>query len=348
MLVAIVCGVFLVVLGMLIAGPILIWMDTPEDIMEQAILYLRIYFIGMPFIMIYNFGAAILRSFGDSKRPLCSLVLSGSVNALLNMFLVIVCHLGVSGVAIATVISNAISAGMVWYFLAKEQSSFHLDYRGLKMNRVELVKILKIGVPAGIQTTVFSVSNVFIQKALNSYGSDVLAGSAVTVNFEFITYFIIAAFTQSAVTFTSQNFGARKYARCKKIFWITLWLSMVLTACLSWTFILGRGFFISLFSSEPEVMKYASIRMVQILSFNFIAATYEVGGACLRGIGYSMMPALLTVFGTCVLRLFWIYWICDKSTEFATFLHIYPISWVITGIIVLAAYFWLGHRTFSE
>ena len=343
MLVAIISGVFLIAVGLLIARPLLILMDTPEDVLEYAIRYLHIYFLGMPFIMIYNFGAAILRSIGDSKRPLYCLLLSGVVNAGLNLFLVIVFHLDVAGVAIATVISNIISATMVWYFLTKEEGEMQLA-----VTKSELVKILRIGIPAGLQGMVFSVSNVCVQSVLNSFGSDAVAGSAVAINYEYFSFFIISAFNQTAVTFTSQNYGAGQYERCKKIFRLTFISSILFTICMSLTFVAGRYFFASLFTPDSNVVEYAVTRMSYILLFNFLTNTYEIGGAALRGIGYSMTPAVLTVFGTCLFRLLWIYTVCRKYHSFEVLLSVYPVSWAITGAAVLTAYFVIRKKVFCK
>ncbi len=348
MVVALFSGIMLLFLGILIARPILTWMDTPEDVIEQAVLYLQIYFVGMPFIMIYNFGAAILRSIGDTKRPLYCLIISGMVNAGLNMFLVIVFHLGVAGVGIATVISNIISASIVLYFLTHEQGIIHLSLKELSVKKTELIKILKIGVPAGLQSMVFSAANVFIQKALNGYGSDAVAGSAVALNFEYYSYFVVSAFGQATVTFTSQNFGAKQYDRCKKIFKQTSFMSVFVIGCMSMIFLLGQSFFIKLFTSKPKVAEYASIRMVYLLTLYILLPIYEIGGAALRGIGYSMTPAILTIFGTCIFRLTWVYTICKRYTGFKTLLLVYPISWAITGAAVLTAYFMIRRKVFAK
>lgn len=216
MLFSVCSGVFLTIFGILIARPILTIMNTPDDVLEYAILYLKLYFLGMPFILVYNFGAAILRSIGDTKRPLYCLLFSGIVNALLNVFLVVVMHWGVVGVAVATVTSNVINAVVITILLMREAGPFQLKFSKLKIHDKELKQILKIGLPAGIQGMVFSLSNLFIQIELNGYGSDFVAGSAVALNFEFFTYFIMSGFNQAAITFTSQNMGARQYDRCKK------------------------------------------------------------------------------------------------------------------------------------
>ena len=347
MAVAILSGFIVLVIGLAISGPVLRAMNTPESVLPYAEEYLRIYFLGMPFVMIYNFGSSVLRSIGDTKRPLICLCVSGVLNALLNMFLVIVFHLDVAGVAIATVLSNGVSAVLVILFLVKEKNEIHLDLRRLRIAKPDLVRMLKIGVPAGLQSMVFSLSNVIIQSVLNGFGTSAVAGSAVALNYENFSYFIIAAFNQTAVTFTSQNYGARNYERCKRVFRFCMLTSIVLTGMMSWTFILCRHFFISIFTSDAEVARYAAIRMVMILSLNILSNTYEIGGAALRGIGYSMTPAILTVFGTCVFRLFWAYTICRIYHTFEVLLAVYPISWIITGSAVLIAYFIIRRRVFS-
>ena len=347
MTLAVLSGFLLLIIGLIVSKPILTAMNTPDAVLGYAVDYLRIYFLGMPFIMVYNFGAAVLRSIGDTKRPLICLVISGVLNAVLNMFLVIVFHLDVKGVAIATVISNVVSSTLVVIFLIRERSEVHLDIRKLAISRPDLVRILRIGVPAGLQSMVFSLSNVIIQSVLNGFGTAAVAGSAVSINYENFSYFIIAGFTQAAVTFTSQNYGARNAERCRRIFRICMAFSIIFTACLSWIFLLGRSLFASLFTSDPDVMRYAMARMVCILSFNALSSSYEVGGASLRGIGYSMTPALLTIFGTCIFRLFWAYVVTPLCPTFEMLLSVYPISWIITGSAVLIAYFVLRKRAFS-
>ena len=205
-------------LGMLSARPILEVSGTPESVMNEALLYIRIYFISIPFMMIYNFGSAVLRSFGDTRRPMYYLILSGTVNVILNLILVIYFKLGVAGVAIATVISNILSAGLVLIYLYRREDEFQFSLQRLHIEKEDLKKVLVIGIPAGIQGAIFSISNVFIQSGINSFGEDAIAGSSLALNFEYFTYDIAAAFAQAAVTFTSQNYGAGNLKRCKKIF----------------------------------------------------------------------------------------------------------------------------------
>ena len=338
MIVSLISGVFLLVLGLMIARPILEIMGTPENVID----------LGMPFLMIYNFGAAVLRSKGDTKRPLYCLIISGVINACLNLLFVIVFKLSVAGVAIATVIADGVSAVLIIYFLMNEEETIRLRLNKLKIKKSELIKVIKIGVPAGLQGVVFSVSNVCIQTAINSFGSDAVAGSATGLNFEYFTYFTISAFVQAAVTFTSQNYGARNFKRCKKIFVYSMISSVVICGLMSAIFVVWRDFFAGIYTTDKAVLEYASIRMVHVLLFECLASSYEIGGAALRGLGYSMTPAVLTVLGSCVFRLIWIYTVFNKFRSFEMLMNVYPVSWVITGIAVLIAYAIVRKKLFKE
>ena len=321
-------------------------MDTPEDVLPYAVEYLRIYSIGMPVIMVYNFGSAILRCIGDTRRPLYCLTLSGVINAILNIIMVVVFHLDVAGVAIATVASNAVSAGLVWHFLTHEESEIRLDARKLRIDTGDMKRIMAIGLPAGLQSMVFSVSNVIIQSVLNGFGTNAVAGSAVALNYENFTYFVVSAFCQAVVTFTSQNFGAGQYRRCNRIFRLSMLFAVISAIIMSWAFILGRGFFTSVFTDDPEVGRYARLRICIVLGLYFVLCSYEISGSALRGLGHSLTPAVLTVFGTCVFRLFWVWVVCRIWPRFDVLLAVYPISWVITGTAVLSAYFIMRDKAY--
>ena len=299
MIVSLISGVFLLVLGLMIARPILEIMGTPENVIDLAVLYLHIYFLGMPFLMIYNFGAAVLRSKGDTKRPLYCLIISGVINACLNLLFVIVFKLSVAGVAIATVIADGVSAVLIIYFLMNEEETIRLRLNKLKIKKSELIKVIKIGVPA-------------------------------------------------AVTFTSQNYGARNFKRCKKIFVYSMISSVVICGLMSAIFVVWRDFFAEIYTTDKAVLEYASIRMVHVLLFECLASSYEIGGAALRGLGYSMTPAVLTVLGSCVFRLIWIYTVFNKFRSFEMLMNVYPVSWVITGIAVLIAYAIVRKKLFKE
>lgn len=348
MLVAVISGIFLLFLGVLVARPLLTLMNTPGDVIEHAVVYLRIYFLGMPFIMVYNFGAAILRSMGDTRRPLYCLILSGLVNAGLNLVLVIRFHLDAAGVGIATVIANGINAVLILYFLLREQDPFCLEPKKVKLHKEELMYMLRIGIPAGLQSMVFSFANVCIQSVLNGYGSDAVAGSAVALNFEYFSYFVVSAFNQATVTFTSQNYGAGQYGRCKRVYRLAMAMSVLASGALSLSFLFGRSFFISLFTEVPEVAEYAAQRMVRLMTAYFILNSYEISGSALRGLGYSMTPAVITVFGTCVLRLIWAFTVCKRFTGFEMLMNVYPLSWLVTGVVMVVAYLVIQRKVLGK
>lgn len=341
-------GLMLLAIGLAVARPMLKWLDTPPEVLNLATDYLRIYSLGFPFMMVYNFGAAILRSMGDTRRPFYSLVASGIVNVLLNLLLVIGFDMGVSGVAIATVVSNVVNAAIIVAILLCEQGPCRLDLHALRADRQALGRILQIGVPAGVQGMVFSISNVFILSAINSLGAKVLAGSAAALNYEYYSYFVISAFAQTAVAFVSQNYGAGQYERCRRIFAQCMMLSLVGSAVLNIGFCLDKLLFAGIFTTDPEVLVYAAQRMQYVLFFQFIACSYEIAGAAMRGLGYSMTPTILTIFGTCVLRIVWLHTVCAGTTTFRTVMIVYPISWAITGVAVLGAYFIVSRRAFAR
>ena len=345
--VALVSGVFLLIVGQLAAAPILRLMNTPEDVIDLASLYLRIYFLGMPFIMFYNFGSAILRSKGDSKRPLYALMAGGVINVFLNLLLVIVFHLHVIGVSTATVTSNAISAGIVFRVLLREEGVFRLELSRLRFHRSHLARIMRIGVPSGLQGIVFSLSNTVIQTGVNGFGSSASAGSAAALNFEIIAYYFVNAFGQAAVTFTSQNFAAEQFERCKKVFRICLLSAVVSTGAFDVMVYLARVPLLSIFTSDPEVYKFAVARITTILLFQWMVNSFEISGSALRGMGYSLTPTVFMIFGTCVFRIFWVFTIFPRTGTFRMLLTVYPASWILTGIIVLAAYFVIRRRRFA-
>lgn len=336
---ALLSGVFLLILGQFVAHPILLLMGAPKDIIHLATLYLRIYFLGMPFFMLYDFGASILRSIGDTRRPMYALIVSGVVNVILNLLFVVVFHMGVAGAGLATVGANATSAVQILYFLTHEELPIRLSFKSLTIDHDAVSKILKIGVPAGLQGMVFSLANVCIQSGINSFGAGGIAGSAVELNYEYFAYYLVNAFAQTVVTFTGQNYGAKDEGRCKKIFRLGMLCSVISCGILSTIFVVFRTFFIGLFTSDPSVYHYAQLRFLIVLTFEYLTSSYEISGGCLRGFGRSMTPAILTVFGSCVLRLIWLATVCNWFHDYKLLMAIYPISWVLTGTMVLVAYF---------
>lgn len=331
-------GVVLMGLGFLTARTVLEASGTPESVINEALLYIRIYFIGIPFMTIYNFGAAILRSYGDTKRPMYYLVLSGTVNVILNLVFVICFGLGVEGVAISTTISNMLSTALVLVHLHGKEDEFQFRFHKMHIEWKDLKRVLMIGIPAGIQGAIFSVSNVFIQSGINSFGEDAIAGSSLALNFEYFTYDIANAFAQAAVTFTSQNFGAGNLKRCKKIFWLCMLFGMGFTEILSIVFMVWDDFFVSIYTISDAVAVYGLIRMHHVCSLEGMTATYEVESAALRGMGKSLEPSIITILGTVVFRMIWMVTVFKWIPTYDMLMNVYIASWVFTGGLIFIVY----------
>ena len=332
---ALTSGFLLLAVSQVVAAPLLEMLGTPDEVLDDATTYLRIYSLGMPFMMVFNFGSALLRSCGDTRRPFYALVAGGLVNVALNLLFVICFSMGVKGVAIATVIANVVSASIIFEVLRREEEPYRLRIKAMSFERGELSKILKIGVPAGVQGMVFSLSNVFIQSAINSFGTDAMAGSAAALNYESYSYFIIVAFAQSVVAFTGQNFGAGNLSRCRRVLWVGMVLSVAGSGLIDLLVVLFDRQAIAVFTTVPSVMEYALTRIHVVLAYQFIACSYEIAGASMRGQGYSLTPTLITIGGTCVLRLGWVFLLNNSEASFGQLLTIYPITWVVTGVAML-------------
>ena len=338
-----VCGI-----GEILAPVLLQMMDTPADVLELASLYLRIFFMAMPFMLIYDFGSSVLRARGDSTRPLIILIISGSINVVLNIFFVAGCGLSVAGVAIATVISNIFSAAALLHLLRAEKGEFHFAFRRMRLHRIHASRIIAIGAPAGLQGMVFSLSNVVIQAGINSFGAACIAGNTAGQNFEFMCYFIVNAFAQAATTFTSQNFAAGSKKRCSSIFHITMLIGLSATFALSMFFYAGRSVFIRIFTDDPEVIRYAFIRMMFVANLEIMTGIYEMPGGCMRGMGHSLTPAIITMTGSCIFRLIWVYTIFASHHTLPVLMMVYPASWVICGTAMNIAYQIIKRREFSK
>ena len=336
-LLAMLLGICGAILGQFIAKPLLIAIQTPASVLDSAICYLRIYFAGYPFLLLYDFGSAILRSKGDSKRPFLALTISGCINVLLNLFFVICCNLDVAGVAIATDISMAISAGMVLFWLIKEPSDFHLSIRKLRFHRPYLSSILTIGIPAALQGAVFCFANIFVQASVNRFGAIATAGSTIAMNFEYFGYYVITAFGQAATTFTSQNYAANEKKRCTSVLINCLIFSVLFSALITVPLTIWRADFSRLFSSDQAVIDAACARILLILLFEPICCFYEIPAGTLRGKGYSTLPAVLTILGTCMLRIVWIFTVFRHFNTLESLFIVFPISWVITILLL-----WIG------
>lgn len=346
--VALISGIFLIGVGFVAARPILVFIDTPAEVLELAVIYLKIYFAGMPFIMVYNFGSAVLRSVGDTKRPLYCLIISGFVNVILNLIFVILFDMSVVGVALATLIANALSAVIIVYLLINEDELIRLDIRKLYINKADLIKMVKIGLPAGIQGIVFSLSNVCIQSGINSFGTNAVAGSAAAFNYEIYTYYVDNAFCQAAVTFIGQNYAAGKYDRCRKIFKECMICGLLIMGVMIAVFCIFNEFFVGIYTSDPLDIEYGVIRLLRVESLGLLPCFFEITSGALRGMGNSMSPAVLTILGTCVLRIVWVYTIFPVYNSYEMLLTVYPVTWVVTGILMMSAYFIISRKKFKK
>lgn len=345
MLLSIYSGVLLTVIGLVGARGLLELMQAPPEVLELAVLYLRIYFLGMPSMMVYNFGSAILRAVGDTKRPLYYLLGAGIVNVALNLFFVIACHMGVAGVGIATVISQTISALLVVRCLVREQGGIHLELKELAISKEKLGRIMQIGLPAGFQGTVFSLSNVVIQSAVNSFGNVAVAGNSAAANIEGFVYMAMNAFYQATISFTSQNYGAKEYKRIYRILFAGE-LFVVITGTLLGNLAVFFGeTLLGIYSPSAEVITAGMMRVRIICSVYALCGVMDVLVGALRGIGYSIIPMIVSLVGACGLRLLWIATVfrIPEYHSLTTVYISYPITWTIT-LTVHAVTFALAAR----
>lgn len=338
MLVSALAGLALIAIGELLARPLLELMGTPENVLDQAVLYMRIIFAGMPALMIYNFGAAILRAVGDTQRPLIFLFIAGIINVALNLFFVIVFHMGVAGVALATVISQCISAVLVVLCLIRSDSHYKLYLKELKISKDKLLQIIQVGLPAGIQGAVFSISNVLIQSSINSFGSIAVAGNTAASNIEGFVYTSMNALYQASLSFTSQNIGAKKLNRIVPILLRCLGTVAVVGVGLSAIIVLLGNTLLGIYSSEPEVIQFGIGRISVVCVTYFLCGMMDVACGSIRGMGYSVIPTLVSLGGACGLRILWIYTIFAANRTLFTLYLSYPITWGITFLCHLVCF----------
>ena len=336
-LLALAGGAVVAVLGELAAAPLLGLLNVPEDVFPLALLYLRIYLLGLPVILLYNFEAAIFRSVGETKTPLLALTASGVLNVALNLFFVAVLRMTVDGVAIATVLSNGVSSVILYRKLRKSAQEIHLEPKKLRIDRQSLGRILRIGLPAGLQSAVFAVSNIVIQSAINSLGTVVMAASSAAFNIEVITYDILNSFSQACTTFVGQNFGAGDTGRCRKTLFLCLAEGAVVLAA-AITLILGLGRqLLAIFNNDPQVVETGFIRLMMVMLSHSFSLLYEVMSGYLRGFGISLPPALLTMLGVCGVRVGWIQWVFPQQKTFQSIMTAYPVSLSATALMIFIA-----------
>ncbi|MBU3803276.1 MAG: MATE family efflux transporter [Candidatus Cellulosilyticum pullistercoris] len=343
-LLSLISGTILCLMGILLAKPLLTLMGTPNDVLSQAALYMKIYFAGMPVIMLYNFGSSILRAIGDTKRPLYFLAIAGIVNVILNLCFVIIFKMSVEGVALATVISQCISAFLIIRCLMHQENSCRLQFSKLHLHRDKVFKIIQIGLPAGMQGAIFSISNVLIQSSVNSFGSIAMAGNTASANIEGFIYTSMNAFHQTALSFTGQNLGAKKYKRIGKVLIICLILVSITGLSMGLTTVYFGQTLLGIYSSDPQVIQYGLARMQIICLTYFTCGLMDVIVGSLRGLGYSIMPMIVSLLGACGLRILWIFTIFVWHRSLFTLYISYPISWVITFSAHILCYFIVRHK----
>lgn len=339
-LISIIGGIVVGAIGLIFSRQFLIWMESPEDVLPLSTEYLMIYFAGTPANMAYNFGASILRSVGDTKRPLYFLTISGLVNIVLNLVLVIVFHMGVAGVAYATIISQILSAVMVIVYMMKSKDCVRFVPKNMRIYGDKLKKMLYIGLPAGFQGTVFSLSNVVIQSAVNSFGSLVMAGNGAASSLEGFTYTAMNSVYQASLTFVGQNVGAKKYNRINKVQGVCLVLVTIIGLVFGvTTYCLGEPLLSIYLPNDPEAIPYGIIRMSYIALPYFLCGMMEVMVGGQRGMGMSFIPMINALLGSCVLRIVWISTVFAADPTLFTLYISYPISWIVTTLAHTVFYF---------
>ncbi|MCR5250158.1 MAG: MATE family efflux transporter [Lachnospiraceae bacterium] len=331
-------GVSVGIPAMLLCKPILILMKTPENVLDQAVLYMRIYFAGLPVIMLYNFGSAILRAIGDTKRPLYYLTAAGIINVLMNLFFVLVLKMNVEGVALATVLSQTISAFLVLRSLMRSDAAYRLELRKLRIDRRLAAKIMGIGLPAGVQGMVFSLSNMLIQSSVNSFGSTAMAGNTAAGNLEGFVYTSMNSIYQTSISFTSQNLGGGFYKRINKILAYCLLIVSAVGLIMGYSFYFAGRTLLGLYSQDPHVVDYGMIRMRVIMTSYLLCGIMDVLCGSLRGLGYGMLPMVVSLLGACGFRVFWIFTIFRAYHDLTVLYVSYPISWALTASVHLICF----------
>ena len=340
-------GVGVGLLGFFMAGTFLGMMNTPAEVLPLATDYMRIYFLGMPANLLYNFGAAILRAVGDTRKPLTYLTVAGVVNVALNLLFVIVFHMGVSGVALATIISQAISAALVALCLVRTDGPIHLDIRRVRLVRDKVLRIAKIGLPAGLQGMVFAISNVMIQSTVNSFGKSAVAGNTTASNLEGYVYVAMNSIYQAAITFTGQNVGARRYDRISRVARDSLLAVLGIGVALGGLLFLGKQWFFRIYTNDAAVIAAATMRTNTIALTYFLCGTMDTTVGLLRGMGASVMPMVVSIVGVCVFRIVWILAVFPLNPTLTMLYISYPISWALTFAAHLMCYFYVKRKKFG-
>ena len=334
---AVVCGLLVTLFGELFIGNLLQMLNVPEDVFPYALLYIRIYLLGMPVILLYNFEAAIFRSIGETKMPLEALAVSGVLNVALNLFFVIVLKMTVNGVAIATVIANAVSSVFLFIKLVKTDQAIRIRKEELRFDGNVFGRIIRIGLPAGVQSAVFSIANIVIQAAINSLGTVVIAASSAAFNIEIFAYYMLNSFSQACTTFTGQNYGAGQLKRCRKVLLLCIVEDFIATAATIILVLLSGKVLLSIFNDDPQVISIGYTRLLMVFSAYIFSMLYENLSGYLRGFGISLVPAILTIIGVCGVRIFWIFAVFPQRKTFTAIMMAYPISLATTAVLIFIA-----------
>lgn len=332
-LTALIGGILLLFAGILISRPALELMGSPEDVIDLSTLYMRIYFCGMPFFMMYNFGASILRAIGDTRRPLYYLIIAGITNVVLNLIFVIKFNMDVAGVAIATVISQALSCTLVLRLLIKATGAYHLDIRALRIDKAILLDMLRIGLPAGIQGMLINFSNVLIQSSVNSFGSLAMAGYAAASNINGFLYMAVNAVTQTCLNFTSQNYGVGNFKRIDRVVVMCVAMDLVVGTILGVLSCVFGQELLGIYSTDPTVIAYGMENIIVICLPYALCGVMDTLPGAIRGMNYSTVPMFITLTGVCLFRIFWIYTIFPMHRTLTNLFISFPVSWVITIIM---------------
>lgn len=337
---SIAAGIFFCVVGEFLVAPIFYFLEVPDLVVDMAETYLRIFLLGLPAMSLYNFQAAIFRSKGDTRTPLIALAIASGVNIVLNLLFVLQFDWGIAGVAAATVLANVVSAIILFDELLKAEGVIKLHLNALIIDRDELFEIVRIGLPAGVQGMVFSLSNLLIQAAINSLGADAMAASAAAFTIEINVFCVVNGFGQAATTFVGQNYGAGNLRRCKRVTWLAMGLSALFMQTLCFVILFFAENVLSLFNSDPEVIRLGVIRLWYIVAPELINVVMEGFSGALRGYGISMTPAVITLVCVCGVRVTWVFTAFRSVPAYETLMAVYPISWLITAVVLIAAYFY--------
>ena len=337
MVTSVISGLILVFVGFIFTRPLLVAMGSPENVLNKSALYLRIYFAGMPATMLYNFGSAIPRAFGDTKRPLIYLSIGGVINVVLNLFLVIVFKMDVAGVGIATVVAQCIAAVLVLRRFLSTDELYRLDRTKLKINKHRLLQMFRVGVPAGLQSVVFNIANVIIQSSVNSFGAVVMAGNASATSIEGILFTAMNSFNQAGLTFTSQNLGAKKIKRIKKVLIDCVLLVIIVGIIVGGGMYITSDFLLGIYSKDPEVMRYASMRFTLMCATYFICGAMDTTTGVLRGMGYSFFSMCISLICVCGIRLLFVFTYFQTHRTYFTLFLSYPLSWIAAFAVEMSS-----------